>query len=778
MPRPAPRPRFLGPLALLLAAHALVGLALVAARAQGLSAQEPLPQPPWSEWTRDVRILPNPESSTESPGLSPPGAPTSQPVRTTGTTATSPAAAAALAPPPTDSAAGRVLLHRRGCVTCHDLDVPLRGLDRGPSLRAVGLKVTATWLDQWLRDPFEYLRHSRMPRVELSPSERRDVVAWLRQPPPDLGLPVLPAGRPDPYRGRRLLRESGCQDCHRIAGEGGSAGPALDRVGGKAYWDWLYAFLKAPSLYQSGSSAHPHDLSDRDALDLSEYLSRRVRPPPDAIHGATPATSAPRALPGAPEDPSPRRGLATALRIGCVQCHDVGLKGPPLTLPAGPDRARRWLAYHHVPRGDLPPLSHTPAEAQALAVALAAPARLTGPQPLPAGYWNLPIPPQGPAPHVYAGLRAGPDTVDTASPHTDTGHLSPSACGTCHQRQYDEWSDTRHADSGSPGVWALLVDYLDTAPDFAQGCLTCHAPRAEQFETALASPDRLTLSQSGVGCTGCHVRAHQYYTSTGAPPTGASLARGHTGAHHASALPSPQLGQSQYCAPCHQFPEDGLSLGGNLVLNTLREWQLSPAAARGETCQSCHMPGGSHASTGIRDRQMMVRALDFTVEPSRRAPRPTEAQTGRQKDRLTVRIRLLNRGTGHHLPTYTTPALFVKAFLSDEHGAVLENTLTTRIVHRRLAVEEERQLFDTRIPAGGAWTAAVELPLEAGGGALNVLVEVDPDYFYRDFFARTRGKSPLARQLLDRARARMVDSSYILFARQIPLAEVPPDQVD
>ena len=46
---------------------------------------------------------------------------------------------------------------------------------------------------------------------------------------------------------------------------------------------------------------------------------------------------------------------------------------------------------------------------------------------------------------------------------------------------------------------------------------------------------------------------------------------------------------------------------------------------------------------------------------------------------------------------------------------------------------------------------------------------MDPDHFYREFFGRFGGYGHAAEAYIDRARAEIADSAYLLFARQVAL---------
>ncbi|NKB66470.1 MAG: hypothetical protein GKR89_05375 [Candidatus Latescibacteria bacterium] len=623
---------------------------------------------------------------------------------------------------------GRVLLHRKGCITCHQMVAPSQAGPRGPRLDLLAYKVSPAWLEAWLQEPTAYLPASTMPHVPLQAETRRRLIAFLLSRASDHLAPPLPQRQAEPYNGADLFHELACEHCHVASGSGGQTGPALDLLGRKVSRHWLYAFLKAPRFIQPGSDSHDFHLVDQDAWDLTAFLARRF-----AAGGEMPL----RFTPLDTDSTAAAQGLSAAIAKGCFQCHAIGpLLGPPLQIPTSPQEAATWANFHRSPHSGLPAIDLTPPQRDALANAL----QLPPPQPvaLSTNFWDFPVPTQGPAPAAFS---------------TDAQTLSPRACGTCHTQQLKEWQSSRHARALSPGLLGQLVDFRQDDPAFVRLCLSCHAPLTEQYQAVEQNP------QPGVGitCTACHVRAHQYFT--GPAPSQRLPADRFTGGYHAPAQRSPEMAQSDFCSPCHQFAPDGLAFAGKLLQNTHAEWARSPQAHQGQTCQSCHMPAGAHTWLGIHDRTLMSAALELEIawdwqEAAQRAGH--------------YQITLHNRGAGHHLPTYTTPALFVQVALTDAEGIIIDGTQQTRTIRRYVQLERQREVYDSRIPAGGAWLFSRDQAVPKQARFLNVLVEVDPDYFYRDFFERL-SVSEQAYQLIDQAHAEIRDSPYILFNRSLPL---------
>ncbi|MER3442250.1 MAG: hypothetical protein C4296_12905 [Gemmataceae bacterium] len=104
-----------------------------------------------------------------------------------------------------DPRAGRLLFENRGCLACHahnQIEVYnaegklLTDSGYGPDLSHVKSKLgndrtdAAKWLYYWLTDPTSYHPRTYMPKPQLEPRERMDIVAWLLgegsgSPPPE-----------------------------------------------------------------------------------------------------------------------------------------------------------------------------------------------------------------------------------------------------------------------------------------------------------------------------------------------------------------------------------------------------------------------------------------------------------------------------------------------------------------------------------------------------------------------------------------------------------------
>ena len=115
------------------------------------------------------------------------------------------------------------------------------------------------------------------------------------------------------------------------------------------------------------------------------------------------------------------------------------------------------------------------------------------------------------------------------------------------------------------------------------------------------------------------------------------------------------------------------------------------------------------------------------------------------------------------LPLIPLPNLVADPY----QGAVLESATQTRVVQRRLPFDQSYELRYSH-PPGGSWVFAWTQDAPPLARFLNVLVEVDPDFFYRDFFAQLNMRGRAA-TLIQQAHAEIADSPYILFTRTFSL---------
>lgn len=192
-----------------------------------------------------------------------------------------------------------------------------------------------------------------------------------------------------------------------------------------------------------------------------------------------------------------------------------------------------------------------------------------------------------------------PDHCNTR-PLLETDFVSAKECAQCHPRQYDEWSRSMHAYAQhSPVFEAFTLTMLErTGGTLGTFCTRCHTPIGVSIgETgSMRNVHRSRISMEGVTCVVCHRLEKPFYKASGRLPVTPGLvnegcfygpfgdpanpdgsAHAATDAHH--------LSQSSFCGSCH----DVTNPQGVRLEEAFSEWQNSPAAKEGISCQDCHM---------------------------------------------------------------------------------------------------------------------------------------------------------------------------------------------
>ncbi|HTW25431.1 MAG TPA: c-type cytochrome [Candidatus Baltobacteraceae bacterium] len=134
-----------------------------------------------------------------------------------------PAPAASHAPPVIDVAQGKDL-YDTNCSTCHGVDA--RGED-GPDLHGVPASLGDTAVENIIRRGIPGTGMTGF--YNITDPQAANIVAYLRTLTADTTDTSPVSG--DPHKGEAIYQSSGCSACHMIAGQGGSIGPELTRIG-------------------------------------------------------------------------------------------------------------------------------------------------------------------------------------------------------------------------------------------------------------------------------------------------------------------------------------------------------------------------------------------------------------------------------------------------------------------------------------------------------------------------------------------------------------------
>jgi hypothetical protein len=183
----------------------------------------------------------------------------------------------------------------------------------------------------------------------------------------------------------------------------------------------------------------------------------------------------------------------------------------------------------------------------------------------------------------------------------------PEVCAGCHERQYEGWKSSMHANSFKDPVfqaeWA--IGYKATDGKVLNHCGGCHTPigiatGTVKFDPTLGKHGGFTapeIAAKGVSCDVCHTISgtNAVHTATGDPGNASFImAPGRVKRATLKDSKSPfhgteysELhGKSAFCGNCHNIfhPDNRFP-----VEHTYDEWKASPYAQQGVQCQDCHM---------------------------------------------------------------------------------------------------------------------------------------------------------------------------------------------
>ena len=246
---------------------------------------------------------------------------------------------------------------------------------------------------------------------------------------------------------------------------------------------------------------------------------------------------------------------------------------------------------------------------------------------------------------VLAAALAGScaDTLDLdalTKPRYETGRQQGAQlCASCHEETYKQWSQrSRHSQATKSASFRKAVEDLQGNVLLAglvkeSMCYSCHGSKTRD---------------QGVNCETCH----------GRPLAGVPIETTHERKY------TPRLAtmrKPNFCAKCHEVKAP---ITGDSFMSLHSEWKQSEAAARGLTCQRCHMAkraDDTHSyhgfDTAVRDISIYrgdLRISNIVVDPP------------------GMRLTLENRVKGHSVPASgPTRVLALEVALNSGDGEVL-----------------------------------------------------------------------------------------------------------
>ncbi len=263
-------------------------------------------------------------------------------------------------------------------------------------------------------------------------------------------------------------------------------------------------------------------------------------------------------------------------------------------------------------------------------------------------------------------------------PGSDDPHYAwqdAQQCAGCHGAVFDAWKTSGHARAATNPRFLDLIEPKNDRPtwnmkrEHPEGidvCAKCHVPTLAPKDFDFHPRHAQGVAAQGVHCDLCHkaadVTADKLGTRFGIDALDLRRPSGDKALFFGPLADAVRAGESfgyapvykesRYCAACHEG-----TLFGTRVYQTFSEWQASPAAARGQTCQTCHLaPTGKIANVapahgGIDRPDISDHAMIGLTPAKLRACLEVKTHVAREGDgwRLTVTLRA--HDVGHRVPT-------------------------------------------------------------------------------------------------------------------------------
>ncbi len=234
-----------------------------------------------------------------------------------------------------------------------------------------------------------------------------------------------------------------------------------------------------------------------------------------------------------------------------------------------------------------------------------------------------------PTPHAGASAGVGLSAPQTRvpgepDPHAEllAEHAYPSAqtCAKCHPKHFEEWRTSAHAYAVLSPMYQRFEQTMIELTEGTVGtfCARCHGPVAIQMEypRAASALDAPAIVREGITCIACH-RVNEAYGRTNGQRRiepgdiyepvygggdGQGLARAISQREQLKLKLTPEdkssgqpihrearyfepITRSDFCASCHQ-----VAVHPGIWLEVVHaQYRSGPAAAKGISCQDCHM---------------------------------------------------------------------------------------------------------------------------------------------------------------------------------------------
>lgn len=241
---------------------------------------------------------------------------------------------------PGDLYRGKILVNEKGCLTCHS--IAGKGGKSAPAFDQLSKYISPLYMAQalWNHGPEmeRLIKKMGLQRPQFGKGEIVDLSAYIREASKGSEREQVYMSPGNPQRGKTVLQEKGCLDCHAVNGEGKDLGPDF----GDLEWDYSVTEI-AGLMWNHGSEMA--ELMEMQKIVWPRFNGKEMA---DLIAYLYFLKFTDR--PGEPHE-----GQTVFAEKGCINCHGVDAKGdeyaPDLSASKGLgstiDMAR--IIWNHAP---------------------------------------------------------------------------------------------------------------------------------------------------------------------------------------------------------------------------------------------------------------------------------------------------------------------------------------------------------------------------------------------------------------------------------------------
>ncbi len=207
---------------------------------------------------------------------------------------------------------GEKLFTDLGCRACHSSKADEDSLTRRvPNLADAGTKLRPDWVFEYLKDPKAYNPDTRMPKLDITESDRLNLTAYLMTLKGNKEMvdsEKLTTEGASVQNGEKLVQLQGCYGCHSVKSLAKAPAPGVEvaEVAKKALdelpfgdstvehtkWDWIYNKIKTPKIYETKDmplkmAEYKFDEGEVEALTTFYLYNDRLKLPEKYMLAAT-----------------------------------------------------------------------------------------------------------------------------------------------------------------------------------------------------------------------------------------------------------------------------------------------------------------------------------------------------------------------------------------------------------------------------------------------------------------------------------------------------------